>query len=83
MDSKLAADFKFGLGCGLGFAVVNIISFIIGMIFFVPSLMILIKERKKQAPDKNMSNIIKSYVLMSAAGSGNTGLLFSNAFNDF
>lgn len=82
MDSRFVTDFKFGLGCGLGFAVINVVCFIIGMVFFVPGLMILINERKKPVTDKNMSNVVKSYALMSA-GAGNTGLLFTNAINDF
>lgn len=81
MGSKFTDDFKFGLGAGLGFAVINLLSFLLGMVFFIPGLLALISERKKPVTDKNKANIMKSYFLMFM-GSGNSSMLLTHAADD-
>lgn len=81
MLSKLKENFYFGIGVGLGFAIINLLSYIVGVSFFIPGLLLLISERKKPVIDKNKQNIIKSYALMSI-GSGNLSILLTNAVND-
>lgn len=83
----IAEAFKFGLGAGFGFGLSHILFLLLGMAFFFPGLIMLAKERKKAAEEKDKKNIYTAYALMAIGcvlglGMG-AGFLFSNALTDF
>jgi hypothetical protein len=83
----IANAFKFGLGAGVGFGLSHMIFLLVGMAFFFPGLIMLSKERKKPAQQKNTTNIYIAYALMAIGcvlGLGlGAGFLFTNALADF
>lgn len=58
--------FKMGFGLGLGFMVVEIITTIIALVFFVTGFIILKKEKAKEKKGEKVSEGLKilAYILM-------------------
>ena len=56
--------FNFGLGAGLGAGLSTMLYIFLGMIFFVPGILLLSQERKKTKDKQNQSMVILAFVLM-------------------
>ena len=68
-DSKsntIGSFFKMGLGLGLGFAVVEIITTIIALAFFITGFILLKREQAKEKKGEKVNNGLKilAYILM-------------------
>lgn len=55
---------KMGFGLGLGSMLAAMVYVFIGLLFFIPGLMLLGKERKKAKEEQNNTNIAIAYLLM-------------------
>ena len=64
MANTIREYFKAGIGLSMGFAVVSIALVFVGMLFFIPGILLLLNERKKPADKRNMSTIYGAYALM-------------------
>jgi hypothetical protein len=62
--SPFAGAFKFGLGAGLGAGISTMVFILLGMAFFIPGVVLLSSEKKKDKKDQNDGKIIGAYVLM-------------------
>jgi len=56
--------FQFGFFSSLGSSLVMIILSVVGLLFFIPGLIIVLKENKKAKEDKKKGKLILGFILM-------------------
>ena len=85
-NSAFRNAFNFGLGAGLGAGLSTMLYIFIGMLFFIPGVVLLSQERKKPKDKQNSSMVILAFVLMaigSIVGLGmGAGFLFSSIMEE-
>lgn len=78
--------FTFGLGAGLGAGLSTMLFIFLGLLFFIPGVVLLSQERKKPKDQQSSSMVILAFVLMGIGcvvglGTG-AGFLFSSIMEE-
>lgn len=63
-QSSIMDYVKFGFGVGVGSMLASMIYIFIALLFFIPGIVLLAKERKKPVDKQSQTNKIIAYVLM-------------------
>lgn len=86
-NSNMKEYVKLGFGVGIGSMLASMIFIFIGMLFFIPGLILLNKERKKPLNEQNDTNKKLAYLLMIIGSIIGFGMGFNfiatNSFEDF
>lgn len=86
-NSPFANAFRFGLGAGLGAGISTMLFIFLGLVFFIPGVILLSRERKKKKDERSGALLISAYVLMALGCIVGLGMgasfLFSNVMEEF
>lgn len=63
--SAIGDAFNFGLGAGLGAGLATMLYIFLGMLFFIPGVVLLSQEKKKPKDKQSSSMVILAIVLMA------------------
>jgi uncharacterized membrane protein YedE/YeeE len=84
--SWFKSAFTFGLGAGLGAGISTMLFIVLGLLFFIPGVLLLAKERKKPKDKQQQSMFILAYVLLVLGAIFGLGMganfIFSNLMED-
>ena len=86
-NSLFGNAFRFGLGAGLGAGISTMLFIFLGLVFFIPGVILLSKERKKPKDKQSQSMLIGAYILMALGAIIGLGMgasfIFSNLMEEF
>lgn len=84
--SWFRSAFTFGLGAGLGAGISTMLFIALGLLFFIPGVVLLAREQKKPKDKQQQSMLILAYVLLVIGAIVGLGMganfIFSNLMED-
>lgn len=64
VGNNKSSYFQFGFFAGLGSGLATLIFTLVGMLFFIPGLIIVLKQNKKPKEQRNKGLLITGFILM-------------------